>query len=226
MFNYDITEVKETYNALGDTKIFFPIAEKLVDPLRKIKLTPNNITIISTICTFLTIYYLNLDNIHYAVTLYTCGYILDCVDGMMARKYDMTSNYGMALDTVSDTISNTCIIIYLINKYGVDNRSIHMLLFMTLMLNIYNGMNEALSSYEATGDDNFYQKKVEQLKSEYNITSLLYIHIMNIMYKTYKILFPVFNKDRIKKWLTIMKEFGPGNYCLFFIFILYSIKKI
>ena len=228
---YDIDEESiqneqenKSYDSFADITFFFPIADKLVDPLKKIKLTPNNITCISTVFTFLSIYFLNINNHYYATMSYIFGYILDCVDGKLARKYNMTSDYGMMLDAVSDTVSNLSIIIFLINKYSIDNKYIYMILFMSFMLTIYNGMTEAIKSYETTGIDNFYEKKLNEIKSEDDIVYHLYMYMMKIMYKTYKIFFPNYNRERMDKILSYIKEFGPGNYCLFFSSILMIIK--
>lgn len=210
------------YESWADNKIFFPVADKLVDPLRTIKLTPNMVTIISTILTTMTIYFLIINNKVYAMITYLLGYLLDCVDGKMARKYNMSSDFGMALDMVSDNITNMLLVLYLIatrDKTQVNKVLFITMLILTFLLSLSYGINEAVSSQEATGSDNFYERRVKQLtnvgteneKKLYN----MFLFITNISYKSYRLLFPTFNKEKIDKWLNIIKHFGPGNYCLF-----------
>jgi phosphatidylglycerophosphate synthase len=146
----------EKFEPWTDVNIFFPIASKLVDPLYNLGLTPNMVTILSTIFTFLSIYFLHLDKRIHAVISYIFGYILDCVDGKMARKYSMGSDFGMVLDCTSDTISNLCLLAYLIAlrkfnlKFAIQLSSIFIFIYL---LSIINGLNEAISSY----------KKMEQI---------------------------------------------------------------
>jgi phosphatidylglycerophosphate synthase len=80
--------------------------------MRNAGLTPNMVTYMSTSLTFLALYYLYVGNEIYACVSYFFGYIFDCVDGKMARKYNMGSKYGMALDLVSDNLSHFILIGY------------------------------------------------------------------------------------------------------------------
>ena len=45
----------------SDVNIFFPIATKIVDPLYNLGLTPNMVTILSTVFTLLSIYFLHIN---------------------------------------------------------------------------------------------------------------------------------------------------------------------
>ena len=143
----------EKYETWIDNNFFCPIAHKLVDPLYNLGFTPNMVTITSTIFTFLSIYFLHLNKRTHAVLSYLFGYILDCVDGKMARKYLMGSDYGMVLDCTSDNISNLCLLAYLICsrkinlKFAIQLSSIFIFIYL---LSITHGLNEAISSYEAT----------------------------------------------------------------------------
>ena len=46
------------YESWADINIFFPIAQSLIDPLYCMGFTPNMVTIMSTLFTFLSIYFL------------------------------------------------------------------------------------------------------------------------------------------------------------------------
>lgn len=214
----------QMFESWADNNLFFPIATRLIDPLKNIGLTPNIVTYLSTIFTFLSIYYFNLDNRTFACISYLIGYLLDCVDGKMARKYNMTSNYGMALDLVSDNISNFVLLAFLIQKYGFENYYILLLIFMSYMISVSYGLNEAIDCYKNTGSDNFLEKKQKELASENDILYDLYLLIIKISYQSYKIFFPVYNQKKIFDYLNILKHFGPGNYSLLFSAILLYIE--
>jgi hypothetical protein len=97
-----------------DNYVFFPISDMLVTPLRNIGLTPNGVTLLSTVFQLYTIALLNVGKVEYASMSYFIGYTLDCVDGNIARKYNMGSKYGMILDMVSDNIVTLSLLIYTI----------------------------------------------------------------------------------------------------------------
>ena len=204
----------ETYESWADNNLFFPIATKLVDPLRNLGLTPNMVTYLSTIFTFLSLYYFHIENRVYASITYLIGYTLDCVDGKMARKYKMSSKFGMALDLVSDNVSNIALIGYLIQKYGFGNYYVLLIIFMSYMISISYGLNEAIASQKADGNDNFYERRKEELKKEKNIIFDLFLLVTKTAYQSYKTFFPKFDESKIFSWLKILKHFGPGNYCL------------
>jgi len=208
------------YESLADNYLFFPLANILVDPMRYIGLTPNMVTIKSSVLTLMSIYYLNINKKEYACICYFLGYLMDCVDGRMARKYNMGSKFGMALDLVSDNVTNFVIILYLIlnnNYWYYLSISI-----MSYMIALSYGLNEAIASQEATGNDNFYERKLIELKNDTGIIYKLYLFITKKSYSIYKSFFPVYDKKKIEWWLQILKHFGPGHYSLFMIFILYN----
>jgi hypothetical protein len=214
----------EEFESWADNNLFFPIATRLIDPLKNLGFTPNMITYLSTLFSFLSIYYFSLDNRTYACITYLIGYLLDCVDGKMARKYKMTSTFGMALDLVSDNTSNVVLLAFLIQKYGIENYYVILLIFMSYMISISYGLNEAIDSYKKTGNDDFLKKKQKELEKEKDILYDLYLLIIKISYQSYKIFFPTYEEKKIYDWLKILKHFGPGNYCLLFSAILLYIE--
>jgi hypothetical protein len=224
----------EKYEPWADINIFFPIAEQLIDPLHNMGLSPNMVTIISTIFTFMSIYFLHIGERHYAMLSYISGYILDCVDGKMARKHKITSDIGMALDSTSDVISNSALVGYLLitREYTETNIYIFIALgIMSFLLSLSYGLNEAIASYEATGSDDFYKRRLDQLFKN-NLEELpiykcrlynIFLSIQKVSYRTYRYIFPEYNVDAIDRWLSIIKHFGPGNYCAFVTILLFFI---
>lgn len=203
------------YESWADVNIFAPIATELVDPLHNIGLTPNMVTIISTIFTIMGIYYFYSNKTYLAVITYMTGYLLDCVDGRMARKYAMGSDIGMALDCVSDNISNGFLILYMLLSGRANLKVLSVIIILTFMLSLSFGLNEAIASYNVNGSDNFYEYRSKQLEGKEDLLFKLFLFITKSSYSTYKLLFPTYDIDKINKWLRILKHFGPGNYCLF-----------
>jgi phosphatidylglycerophosphate synthase len=214
----------EKYESYADVKLFFPIATEMIDPLYCMGFSPNAITGFSTLFTLLSIYFLHLDKRIYACSAYLFGYILDCVDGRMARKYSLGSNLGMTLDFVSDNISNLALIGYIMLNRPMNNKIIIILIILgilTILISISYGINEAVSSYNKTGSDNFYEAKIKQLGNleQYScyeqIIYQIYLQLTNVSYQAYRKVFPTYDIKTINKKLEVLKHFGPGNFCLF-----------
>lgn len=82
----------------------------------KLKYIPNILTIIRIILTPFIICLSYLNNIIGTLLLIFFASITDMFDGMIARKYHLTSDLGAKLDTISDKIFAGCLIISLIAK--------------------------------------------------------------------------------------------------------------
>jgi phosphatidylglycerophosphate synthase len=210
------------FESFADNKIFFPLSDLLIDPLKKAGFVPNQITYLSTICTVLAIYYITIDEYHFAMISYGLGYLLDCVDGRMARKYKMTSKEGMILDLVTDHISNLCLMLYLVHKYGFYNWRNIMLAGFTLMITLSYGVNEAIYCYKKNKHDDFLKVREEEIGTSHEILDNLFLFITARAYATYKTIFPEWDEEKLFKWLPLLKEFGPGNFAVVVLYILYS----
>lgn len=217
----------ELFESWADNNIFFPITSIMIDPLYKMGFTPNMITIMSTIFTFLSIYYLYLGNNYYASISYLLGYLFDCIDGKLARKYSMGSDLGMALDCVSDNVSNCLLFLYILlfkQMNFINGVSLFIISGMSFLLSLSYGLNEAIDSVNNINNDNFYKRRVKQLYNKgcgYEVGLYkLFLFITKMSYNTYKLFFKEYDQVKIFKWLTILKHFGPGNYCLLISIIL------
>jgi hypothetical protein len=217
------------YESWADIHIFLPLCNEMIDPLHCMGLTPNMVTIVSTMFTFLAIYFLHIEERYYAIAFYVLGYILDCVDGKMARRYKITSDVGMALDSTSDVMSNFALIGYLLmtREYTETNIVIFIVLgMMSFLLSLSYGLNEAIAAYNSTGSDDFYKRRLEQLfnKNEIPIWKCrlynIYLSIQKVSYQTYRYFFPKYDIDAINRWLSTIKHFGPGNYSMVVIILL------
>lgn len=213
------------YEPWADNNIFFPIANRLVTPFHDLGLTPNMVTYIGTCCTLLAIYYISINEFQFATLSYFIGYLLDCVDGKLARKYNMTSKEGMILDLVSDNISNLILLVYIVHKFGFYNWFAPLMMIMSMLLSLSYGLNEAIASYKATGNDNFMERRQKEIGSTSNILDNIFLIITGLAYSSYKTFFPIYDEDKINNWLGILKEFGPGNYTLLVAFIIFNLAN-
>jgi phosphatidylglycerophosphate synthase len=125
-------KLPEKYESQVDNLLY-----KIIDPvatfLHDLNLTPNNITCLSFITGLLSAYFLHKGRILLFISFYIISYFLDCVDGYVARKYDMTSKFGDALDHNFDTIKNI-IIFYIIIKKSIQTKSYLELITLGLLL--------------------------------------------------------------------------------------------
>ena len=108
-----------------------PIIELGAEFLLKLKLTPNNVTILALLLGVSTSIFLYFDMQIIAVTLLWVSGYLDAVDGAMARRSNSSSSFGTLLDIVSDRIVEVSIVLVLGLKF-VDVR--HNLIVLTVCI--------------------------------------------------------------------------------------------
>lgn len=101
-----------------------------------IKNIPNILTSIRIILTPFIIYLSYKNNIIGAIILIFIASISDMFDGMIARKFNLTSDLGAKLDTISDKLFAGCLIISLILK----NKLFILCLIGELLITIINSV--------------------------------------------------------------------------------------
>ena len=118
-----------------------PIIELGAMFLLRLKLTPNNVTILALLLGVSTSIFLYFDMQIIAVTLLWVSGYLDAVDGAMARRSNSSSSFGTLLDIVSDRIVEVSIVLVLGLKF-VDVRynlivlTVCILMSMTIFLTV------------------------------------------------------------------------------------------
>ena len=73
---------------------------------------------------------------------------------------------------------------------------------------------------EIEKDDESEADKKKELETESGLIYDTYLFIIHKSYMIYKFFFPKYDIVKIDKWLNILKNFGPGNFSLFMIFVL------
>lgn len=84
--------------------ILIKIVDATVDIFYYAGFNPNGVTTLSLIFGILAIYLLKKNKYIESATCYLISYFFDCMDGFMARKYNLTTRFGDYYDHIKDTI--------------------------------------------------------------------------------------------------------------------------
>jgi hypothetical protein len=125
------------------------IVEYLAPYAHKFGITPNMITTSSNLFTIIAIYYLLNYYFVVAAILYLISYMFDCLDGYVARKYNMVSIFGDYYDHISDAIK---LIAYLGTLYLINSK----LLLLFLPILVYVGL---LAYMQLSSQEVLYDKQ-------------------------------------------------------------------
>jgi len=91
--------------------------------LIKTKITPNIVTLISLIFGLLSAISIYKHYTILAILFLNISFILDCVDGQIARVKKLESNFGMWLDNISDRVVENSIVLAIALTY-IDNQTV------------------------------------------------------------------------------------------------------
>ena len=96
---------------------FLGASEAITPALRLLGLTPNGVTTIGLVAGLLSAYCLYRGWIVAFVALSLMNYLSDCVDGYMARRYDMSTVFGDYYDHVSDIVIHISLFAAVVARY-------------------------------------------------------------------------------------------------------------
>jgi len=115
-------------------------------------MNPNMITTLSNIACIITILLLLNANYYWAAFFVLVSYYFDCMDGHMARKYDMVTVFGDYYDHISDLSK---IIAILVTLYYINQEKffkiIPIIILMGILMAAHMGCQELL--YEKNESD-------------------------------------------------------------------------
>ena len=103
---------------------------KLAPIFHKLGLTPNNITFLSFLCTLLVFYFFCKKEYKLAALFWLISYFFDCMDGYMARKYNMVTKNGDYYDHFSDLFAGAGLIYF----FYKEKRYRELYLVVTLLI--------------------------------------------------------------------------------------------
>ena len=182
-----------------DNYFTYPVANLFVDLAYKLGLTPNNITTITMLLRIIALYNLYHKKNYYLVfILYFISWITDALDGSLARKYNLKSEFGAIYDMFIDIISTIILISILYLKFYKNNKliinSFIIILILYLIsfyikLQCFNGLNLKFWEREIKKINIFNINSSSKICEYNNIfklndAGLTYVIIMSILYYT------------------------------------------
>ncbi len=208
-----------------DAYVFHPLSDKLSHILYKFGLTPNQVTFLSTISGLYSAYLLYNNKYTQAAIFLMIGHLLDCVDGRLARNYDMGSSFGEAFDSVSDISEHLVFLLVLFIKSKMNLILAFIIMIIYFICMIWHGLCEALKIYKEKGHDNFLKDKADN-GDESMMYKIYLASVIKPSYLTYRKIMPKYDKKKIYKYLSVVKWFGPGHVNLFFMGIMYFLNRL
>ena len=92
--------------------IIYVVIELIAPTIHKIGLTPNMITTLGNVCTIFFTYYFIEKKYVISSIYFGFSYFFDCLDGFIARSYNLVTKFGDYYDHISDLVK-AIIYIYL-----------------------------------------------------------------------------------------------------------------
>ena len=126
--------------------IFGYLTHPIIDWFYQNRYKPNHLTTLSFISQLSGIWYLlDYDTVSFSV-LYFLGYYFDCVDGPMARKYDMVTVFGDWYDHVTDILCFIWVIHIYIYQYVLLENTLILIISIIYLLGLigYVGCQEKI----------------------------------------------------------------------------------
>jgi len=203
------------HDAWADYAIFYPLANRLKDPIIELEISPILITVIGSLLRVLVMYYIYNNEPYYAAAAYLIAYIFDTIDEKSSDKFHERIVFSF--------VTNLIIGGMLIHKYGLNDYHGIIVLVLIIMLLLNFGLEEAIIANSINGNDNFLLRRQKEIGDSSNIIDKLFLVITNISYVFYRSIFPNFNKDKISNWSKVIKEFGPGNFTLGMLYIIFNL---
>jgi phosphatidylglycerophosphate synthase len=126
------------------------ILDYICEPLSIIcysnNITPNTITLIGVINALVSYWFLYNYKIHYFILFFMFAYICDCLDGYLARKYNIESYFGDLFDHITDILQYILLIVILIKKYNFlkYNKLIILSICFIILMFITQGCQEKI----------------------------------------------------------------------------------
>ena len=114
----DIFKITVDDHGFVDRIIFGKLTHPVIDFLHSYGFIPNHLTTLSFIFQLWSLHYLNCGYIHLFSINYFIGYYFDCIDGPMARKYHMVTNFGDWYDHITDIFCYLLANYLFIKKYN------------------------------------------------------------------------------------------------------------
>lgn len=187
------------------SQIMYDISENISPTLHKLKISPNQITtlrlfaiIIAFVCLFEKKLY------KYAALLIALSFFGDCLDGHMARKYNMDSTFGDYFDHFVDIFTHIIILYYLSIYIHPNKKWVICLIVLLLFMSLVHGSCK-----------NRYLKKIKMNTSSNVMEPLNCLCPQSLI-----------ENDKLEEVMQYTKLFGSGMYQLAIIMIIWNYKHL
>jgi hypothetical protein len=132
-----VNKIQEHHENTFDIYIYKFIDDHL-HLYKQLGLTPNMVTTLSLLSGVFSAYMIHKKNYKSAGLLFFLGYYFDCVDGKLARKYNMTSKFGDYYDHITDIIKFGLVMYALYKDNNTKFKTFAVVIILLLVLCFYH----------------------------------------------------------------------------------------
>ncbi len=153
-------KVHDAIDSPFTTSVLLPICDTIVDPANDVGITPNHVTIFRFVLCLFAIYLIIKGYTKWAAFFYLTAYMLDCLDGILARKHNQVTQIGDDLDHFADIFSMLGIFTIIMIRYPMNKYWLLLLGVSIFGTAIHLGLTEEMTSQCLGLDqpDNFLRK--------------------------------------------------------------------
>jgi phosphatidylglycerophosphate synthase len=98
--------------------LIMPFIDTHLGAYKALGLTPNMVTTLGLICGLLSAYLISQRRLGAAALIFLLSYYFDCVDGKLARRYNMQTKFGDLYDHAADTTKLLAVMYALLTYNG------------------------------------------------------------------------------------------------------------
>jgi hypothetical protein len=119
------------------SQLFYDTSSMISPFLYQNGVTPNMVTIFRLVMIIISFFYF-FEHKYYRTTaiIFVFAYFLDCLDGHMARKFNMVTKFGDYLDHCSDIITFVLAIFYICKSINEKYNYVFIIIIIILFLSI------------------------------------------------------------------------------------------
>jgi hypothetical protein len=202
-----------------DMLVFNPVSAALVEPCHNLGLSPNGVTTLSKV--FLAAAIASMwGNLHLlAGALYLVHYVLDCVDGKLARAYNQCSQFGMVYDFSSDVVGHLVLCMAQLARNGPQVGYVTLLSAIMFMNAAWYGCVTALACLETHGDDDFCRRLAADLSPPKSGTPSWMVYVFLTGHRSarraYRLVATCLPSMTLPQLIAILRHFGAGSLVAF-----------
>lgn len=119
------------------SQIYYDISDMISPELHNMGITPNMITYTRFLMIIIAFFYFfKKGNYKIVAVIFMIAYFGDCLDGHLARKYNMDTDFGDYIDHISDALATIISLYFIIHNLDKKNDWVIFTIAVMLTLNI------------------------------------------------------------------------------------------